>query len=102
MYGFPLIHTNREALFMGLPVCANYELKSNKNDDSGLYMMLYTVKLLNNGHPFCRGLVAVVDECPLVRGCRKMSTNPRVWRGQGRLINTKLVPRSFRPTKKLN
>ncbi len=30
-----------------------------------------TVKLLNNGHPFCRGLVAVVDECPLIRGCGK-------------------------------
>ncbi len=59
-----------------------------------------TVKLLYNGHPFCRGLVAVVDECPLVSGCGKMSTNPSVWRGQGRLINTKLVPRSFRPTKK--
>ncbi len=61
---------------------------------------LNTVKLLNNGHPFCRGLVAVVDECPLVSGCGKMSTNPCVWRGQGRLINTKSVPRSFRPTKK--
>ncbi len=30
-----------------------------------------TVKLLNNGHPFCRGLVAVVDECLLIRGCGK-------------------------------
>ncbi len=60
----------------------------------------HTRKLLNNGHPFCRGLGAVVDECPLVRGCGKTSTNPRVWRGQGRLIYTKSVPRSFRPTKK--
>ncbi len=32
-----------------------------------------TVKLLNNGHPFCRGLVAVVDECQLLRGCGKLS-----------------------------
>ncbi len=53
------------------------------------------MKLLNNGHPFCRGLVAIVDECPLVRGCGKMSTNPRVWRGQGCLINTKLQSRSL-------
>ncbi len=59
-----------------------------------------TVKLLNNGHPFCRGLVAVVEECPLVRICWKMSTNTRVWRGQGRLIYTKSDPRSFRPAKK--
>ncbi len=59
-----------------------------------------TVKLLNNGHPFCRGLMAVVEECPLVRGFGKMSTNPCVWRGQGRLIYTKSVSRSFRPTKK--
>ncbi len=46
--------------------------------------------------------MAFVDECPLVRGCGKMSTNPHVWRGQGRLINTKSagLPRSFRPTKK--
>ncbi len=31
------------------------------------------MKPLNNGHPFGRGLVAVVDECPLFRGCGKMS-----------------------------
>ncbi len=60
----------------------------------------YTVKLLTNGHPFCRGLVAVVDECSLLRGCRKMSTNPHVWRGQGHIIYTKSVLQSFRPTKK--
>ncbi len=36
-----------------------------------LINMTDTVKLLNNGQPFCRGLVAVVDECPLVRGCGK-------------------------------
>ncbi len=59
-----------------------------------------TVKLLNNGHPFCRCLVAVVEECPLVRGFGKMSTNPQVWRDQGRLIYTKSVSRSFRSTKK--
>ncbi len=40
---------------------------------------LITVKLLNNIHHFCRGLVAVVNECPLIRGCEKMSTNPHVW-----------------------
>ncbi len=62
--------------------------------------LLYTVKLFNNGHPFCRGLVAIVDECPLLRDCGKMSTNPSVWRGQGRLIYTKSVLQSFRPTKK--
>ncbi len=44
----------------------------------GAYTLANTVKLLNNGHPFCRGLVAVVDECLLIWGCGKMSTNPRV------------------------
>ncbi len=47
-----------------------------------LWNCVCTVKLLYNGHPFCRGLVAVVDECPLVRGCGKMSTNPRVERSR--------------------
>ncbi len=65
-----------------------------------LHKLSITLKLLNNGHPFCRGLVAVVDKCPLIRGCGKMSTNPWVWRGQSRLTYTKSVPRSFRPTKK--
>ncbi len=69
------------------------------NTLSGSYYS-YTVKLLNNGHAFCRGLVAVIDDCPLVRGCGKMSTNPHVWRVQDRLIYTKSVSRSFRPTKK--
>ncbi len=54
-------------------------------------LLVLTVKLLNNGHPFCRGLVTIVDECPLVQGCGKMLTNPSVWRGQGRLIYTKSI-----------
>ncbi len=74
--------------------------KIQDTDKIPIFKYDITVKLLNNGHPFCRGLVTVVDECPLVRGCDKMSTNPRVWRGQGCLIYTKSVPRSFRPTKK--
>ncbi len=63
-----------------------------------------TVKLLNNGHPFCRGLVAVVDECPLIRGCGKMTTNPRVWSlERSRSFNLyKVGPSIFYTNKKVN
>ncbi len=43
--------------------------KIQDTDKIPIFKYDITVKLLNNGHPFCRGLVAVVDECPLVRGC---------------------------------
>ncbi len=53
-----------------------------------LCLYFTTVKLLHNGHPFCRGLVTVVDKCLLGKGCGKMSTMcVERWRSQSRSLD---------------